>query len=158
MPKCIPTHSSSSRAGAGKGRGSCLSYCIIPHPSRKPAFPVKILIVWHGHADGKMLGPRLLQVAFFFIATYLFCSAHLACGWRRAAFSVFIYSSINTAQPCHAFPLAGGTAWQDSCLQHITVQQAPPKCRFLSEPVAFSLQPSPPITFNPLKITRFWKF
>lgn len=72
VPKCIPAHSSSSRPGAGKGRGSCLSHCIILHPSPKPAFPMKILIIWHGHADGKMLQPRLLQVAFFFSSSLAF--------------------------------------------------------------------------------------
>jgi len=48
---------------------------------------------------------------------FLFCLScrTVACGWCRVGFSVFIYSSINTAQACHGFPLAGGTAWQDSC-------------------------------------------
>lgn len=65
MPRCIPEHSSSSRASAGRGRGSCLSYCIIICPSQKPAFLTKVLITWHGHTNGKMLWQLSLQVAFF---------------------------------------------------------------------------------------------
>lgn len=62
---------------------------------------------------------------------------HLPFLFRRADFSWFIYSSINAAQPCHLFPLAGGTAWQNSCLQlcnkhlqnvHSHESQWPPLC------------------------------
>lgn len=148
MPRCIPDHSSSSRPGAGKGRGSYLSYCIILCPSWKPAFLMKVLIAWHGHTDGMTLWSLSLQVAFFSSPLTFAVLSTLIVGGGRADFSGFIYSSITTVQPCHGFPLAGGTAWQDSCLQHIMVQQTPPQCPFLLEPVTFSLQPSPPITFN----------
>lgn len=132
-----------------EGSRQLLEILHYPASLLKTYIPMKVLIIWHGHTDGEMLGPQLLHVSLFFVSTYLFCSAHLACGWCRAGFFGFIYSSINTAQPCHGFHLAGGTGWQDSCLQHITVQQPPPKCPFLRELVVSSLQPSCPITFNP---------
>lgn len=129
-----------------------------PACTPKPTFTMKALMIWSGHADGKMLLSRLLRVllpALFFhhLLPFPYCPpcGAVACVWHRAGFSVFIYPAINTALSCYGSHLAWDTALQDSCLQHITVQQPAPRRPFVLQPVTFSLTPSCAINFKKIK-------
>lgn len=111
-----------------------MNCCIVLHPSEKPAFLLK-------SSSSDMAMPMAGCYDHYAASSPIFHS-HLSFLFCRADFSWFNYSSMNAAQPCHGFPLAGGTAWQDSCLQLIIVQRAPPKCPFLSPPLCSLPLPS----------------